>query len=81
MEDPALYSDETITKLYRIRKTVYKMLSKRGYLIDTSKLNQELADFKIDCNNLTQVTLREGLTVNVQVSDRITQFDVLLDIE
>ena len=69
MEDQALYSDETITKLYRIRKTVLKMLSKRGYLIDTSKLHQELADFKIDCNNLMHVTLREGLTLNVQVSE------------
>ena len=69
MEEPALHSDEEVTKLYRIRKTTLKMLSKRGYLIDTSKLNQELADFKVDCNNLTHVTLREGLTLNVQVSN------------
>lgn len=33
------------TKLFRVRKTVFKMLSKRGYAVDESDLNMTLDTF------------------------------------
>lgn len=38
--------EREIVKLWRIRRTVYTMLSDRGYLVAASELNQTLADFR-----------------------------------
>ena len=38
--------ERELVKLWRIRRTVYTMLSDRGFLVAASELNQSLADFK-----------------------------------
>ncbi|KAF6155404.1 hypothetical protein GIB67_019930 [Kingdonia uniflora] len=40
-----MFSDEEITTLFRVRRTVLQMLRDRGYLVGNSEINMNRADF------------------------------------
>lgn len=53
-------------KMYRVRKTCYKMLSKRGYIVPDAELNMSSEDFK---NKFGEAPARTALTILVEKTD------------
>ncbi len=51
MEGVGLASEEEISRLWRIRRTVSKMLEDRGYMIEEDEYKRSLEDFRehFDC--------------------------------
>ena len=58
-------SDEA-SKLFRVRKTCLKMLSKRGYIVDDSDINITTDDFKMKFGDDPS---RESLTILAEKTD------------
>jgi len=58
--------DEDTGKLFRIRKTMVKMLNDRGYIVTTADMNMTLDDFKEKYGEAPQ---RESLTMMHQMRD------------
>lgn len=54
-------TEEEITRLYRVRKTVMQMLKDRDYVIVDHDLNMTLSQFK---NKYGENMKREDLTIN-----------------
>jgi len=56
-----VFTDEDITKLYRIRKTLLQMLSGRNYLVDDTELTMSREDF---ISKFGEHMKREQLEIN-----------------
>ncbi len=54
------------SKLFRVQKTCFKMLRKRGYHIDDKYINMTTDEFR---NDYGEVPSRENLTIQVQKVD------------
>ena len=59
-------SDEEITRLYRIRKTVLQMLRDRSYLVGDFEINMSKHEFK---NKYGENMKREDLVINKAKKD------------
>lgn len=54
------------SKMFRVRKTCLKMLSKRGYIVDDASLGMTTEDFKMRFGDMPA---REALTILVEKAD------------
>jgi DNA-directed RNA polymerase I, II, and III subunit RPABC1 len=54
------------SRLFRVRKTCLKMLSKRGYIVDEEDINMSTEDFRVKFGDDPS---RESLTIFVEKAD------------
>ncbi len=59
-----------ISTLYRVRKTVYSMLTERGYLIGSEDLSMTLETFKEKYAETVSTSGREKLTILASKKDK-----------
>ena len=59
--------DPNTIKLFRVRKTVFKMLRKRGYAVSNEDMNMTLEQFLIEVINEKMIIISSSLILRVNL--------------